>query len=59
MKSSTKNKVKGSVREAVGKVKEATGNAIGNPDLQDRGTAQRVVGKVERKVGDVKKVLGQ
>jgi len=59
MKSSTKDTVKGSVKEAVGKVKEATGNAIGNPDLQDRGTAQRVVGKVERKVGDVKKVLGQ
>jgi len=59
MKSSTKDKVKGSVNEAVGKVKEATGNAIGNPDLQDRGTAQRVAGKVERKVGDAKKVFGQ
>ena len=59
MKSSTKDKVKGSVKEAVGKVKEATGNAIGNPDLQDRGTAQRVAGKVERKVGDMKKVFGQ
>ena len=59
MKSSTKDKVKGSVNEAVGKVKEATGNAIGNPDLQDRGTVQRVAGKVERKVGGVKKVFGQ
>jgi uncharacterized protein YjbJ (UPF0337 family) len=59
MKSGTKDKVKGSVNEAVGKVKEATGNAIGNPDLQDRGTVQRVAGKVERKVGDAKKVFGQ
>ena len=59
MKSSTKDKVKGSVNEAVGKVKEATGNAIGNPDLQDRGTVQRVAGKVERKAGDAKKVFGQ
>jgi uncharacterized protein YjbJ (UPF0337 family) len=59
MKSSTKDKVKGSVNEAVGKVKEATGNAIGNPDLQDRGTVQRVAGKVERRVGDAKKVFGQ
>jgi len=59
MKSSTKDTVNGSVKEAVGKVKEATGNAIGNPDLQDRGTAQRVAGKVERKVGDVKKVFGK
>jgi uncharacterized protein YjbJ (UPF0337 family) len=47
------------VKEAVGKVKEATGNAIGNPDLQDRGTVQRVAGKVERKVGDVKNVFGR
>jgi uncharacterized protein YjbJ (UPF0337 family) len=59
MKSSTTDKVKGSVMEGVGKIKEATGNAIGNPDLQDRGTAQRVAGKVERKVGGVKKVFGQ
>jgi uncharacterized protein YjbJ (UPF0337 family) len=59
MKSSTKDKVKGSMKEGVGKVKEATGNAIRNPELQDRGTAQRVEGKVERKVGDVKKVFGQ
>jgi uncharacterized protein YjbJ (UPF0337 family) len=59
MKSGTKDKMKGSVNEAVGKVKEATGNAIGNPDLQDRGTVQRVAGKVERKVGDAKKVFGQ
>jgi len=27
--------------------------------LQDRGTVERVAGKVERKVGDVKKVFGK
>ena len=57
MNSSTKDKVQGSTREAAGKVKEATGKAIGNPDLQDRGTAEKVAGKVQRKVGDVKKVF--
>jgi uncharacterized protein YjbJ (UPF0337 family) len=30
---------------AVGKVKEETGNAIGNQDLEDRGTAEKVGGK--------------
>ena len=59
MKSSTKDKIQGTAKEAVGKVKEATGKAIGNPNLQDRGTAQKVAGKVERKVGDVKKVFGK
>jgi uncharacterized protein YjbJ (UPF0337 family) len=59
MNSSTTNKVKGTAREAVGKVKEETGKAVGNPDLQDRGTAEKVAGKVERKIGDVKKVFGK
>ena len=59
MSSSTHDKVKGTAKEAVGKVKEKTGEAIGNPDLQDRGTDEKVAGKVERKVGDVKKVFGK
>jgi uncharacterized protein YjbJ (UPF0337 family) len=59
MNSSTKDKVRGTARETVGKVKEETGKAIGNPNLRDRGTAEKVAGKVERKVGDVKKVFGK
>ena len=59
MNSSTKDKIEGTSKEAVGKVKEKTGEAIGNPDLEDRGTAEKVAGKVERKVGDVKKVFGK
>ena len=46
-------------KEAVGKVKEETGKAIGNQDLHHRGTAEKLDGKVERKVGDVKKVFGK
>jgi uncharacterized protein YjbJ (UPF0337 family) len=59
MNSSTHDKAEGRTKEAVGKVKEETGKAIGNRDLQDRGTAEKVGGKVERKVGDVKKVFGK
>jgi uncharacterized protein YjbJ (UPF0337 family) len=59
MSSSTEDKIKGTAKEATGKVKEETGKAIGNPDLQDRGTSEKVGGKVERKVGDVKKVFGK
>jgi uncharacterized protein YjbJ (UPF0337 family) len=59
MNSSTHDKVKGTAKEAVGKVKEETGKAIGNLDLRDRGTAEKVDGKVQRKVGDVKKVFGK
>ncbi len=59
MSSSTNDKIKGTAKEAVGKMKEETGKALGNPNLRDRGTAEKVEGKVERKVGDVKKVFGK
>lgn len=57
MDSSTTDKIKGNLHEAKGKVKEETGKAIGNPDLQDRGTGEKIGGKVEKKVGDIKKVF--
>jgi uncharacterized protein YjbJ (UPF0337 family) len=59
MKSSTKDKIEGTLREAKGKVKEESGKAVGNPDLRDRGTAEKVGGKIQKKVGDVKKVFGK
>ena len=59
MKSSTKDKIKGGFREAKGKVKEKAGNATGNPNLRDRGTAEKAGGKVQRKIGDLKKVFEQ
>lgn len=59
MRSSTKDKIKGTLREAKGKVKEESGKAIGNPNLRDRGTDEKVAGKVQKKVGDIKKVFGK
>jgi uncharacterized protein YjbJ (UPF0337 family) len=59
MDSSTTDKIKGNFHEAKGKVKEETGRATGNRDMEDRGTGEKVGGKVERKVGDVKKVFGK
>ena len=59
MKSSTKDKIKGGFEEAKGKVKEKAGKATGNPDLRDRGTAEKIGGKIQRKIGDVKKVFDQ
>jgi uncharacterized protein YjbJ (UPF0337 family) len=58
MRSSTKDRVKGRVQEAKGKLKEKAGRASRDPDLQDRGTAEKVGGRVQRKVGEVKKVFG-
>ena len=59
MSSSTNDKIKGTAKEVAGKVKEETGKAIGNPDLQDRGTVEKTEGKMERKVGEVKQVFGK
>mgnify|MGYP001796678617 CR=1 FL=1 len=59
MKSSTRDKIEGAAHEAKGKAKEVAGKVFGNPNLQAQGTAEKVAGKVERKVGDVKKVFGK
>ena len=49
-----KDQVKGRVEEAKGKVKEVTGHAVGNPDLEDRGSVQKVGGAVQKSYGDLK-----
>ena len=59
VKSSTKDKIKGRIDEAKGKVKEKTGEETGDSDLRDRGTGEKAVGKIQRKIGDVKKVFGK
>jgi uncharacterized protein YjbJ (UPF0337 family) len=59
MKSSTKDRLKGTFGEAKGKLKEKAGGATRDPDMQDRGTAEKVGGKVQRKVGEIKKVFGK
>ena len=59
MKTSTKDKIKGSAKEAAGKVKETAGRTTGNRDMEDRGTAEKAGGKIQKKVGDIKKVFGK
>ena len=59
MDSSTKDKAKGGLHEAKGTIKEKAGEATNNPDLRDRGTAEKTGGKIQSKVGDIKKVFGK
>jgi uncharacterized protein YjbJ (UPF0337 family) len=49
-----KDQIQGRVEETQGKIKEATGHAAGKPDLENRGTAEKVGGKVQKTYGDVK-----
>jgi uncharacterized protein YjbJ (UPF0337 family) len=49
-----KDQVKGRVEEVKGKVKEVAGRTVGNPNLEDRGTIQKVGGTVQKSYGDLK-----
>jgi uncharacterized protein YjbJ (UPF0337 family) len=59
MKSSTKDRLQGSARETKGKLKEKIGRTAGDLRTADRGTAEKAGGKVQRKVGEIKKVFGK
>jgi uncharacterized protein YjbJ (UPF0337 family) len=58
MKASTKDKAQGTFHEVKGQVKEKVGRATNNPDLEAEGRVEKIAGKVQRKIGQVKKVLG-
>ena len=58
MKSSTKDKVKGAFHEAKGAVKAMAGEITDNPKLEAKGKAEKIAGKVQGKIGQVKRVLG-
>jgi uncharacterized protein YjbJ (UPF0337 family) len=46
-----KNEVKGKARQIKGRVKEKAGEITGDRDLQDEGTAERVQGEIQQKIG--------
>jgi len=57
MKSSMKDKVKGKFHEAKGDVKEMAGKITDNPRLEAEGKGEKMAGKVQEKIGQVKTVL--
>ena len=57
MKDSTKDKVAGAVHDAKGTIKEKIGHATNNPNLEAEGQDEKVGGKIQKKVGDIEKVL--
>jgi uncharacterized protein YjbJ (UPF0337 family) len=59
MKPSTEDKAKGTFHAVKGKVKEKIGRALNNPDLEDEGQVEKIGGKVQKKIGQIEKVLGE
>jgi len=57
VKDSTEDKLKGKAHEVKGTVKEKAGKATNDPALEAEGKGEKVAGKVQKKVGDVEKVI--
>ncbi len=58
MKKNRKDQVKGLFHQAKGSVKEVAGKISDNPQLEAEGAGEKVAGKVQKKTGQVEKILG-
>ena len=59
MKSSTQDNAEGTLHKVKGKVKEAVGKIVGNADLETEGKIEKIGGKIQEKRGQIKKALGK
>lgn len=57
MKPSTKDQIKGKLHELKGKAKEKVGQVANNPNLEAEGHAEKIAGKVQRKLGRIEEVV--
>jgi uncharacterized protein YjbJ (UPF0337 family) len=57
MKPSTNDLAAGAVHEVKGKVKETVGRITNDPDLETEGQVENLAGKIQKKVGQIEKVL--
>jgi uncharacterized protein YjbJ (UPF0337 family) len=58
MKQSTKDELIGKAHELKGAIKQKAGQAANKPDLEAEGQGEKLGGKIQKKVGQVEKVLG-
>jgi uncharacterized protein YjbJ (UPF0337 family) len=59
MKSSTQDQVEGKLHTIKGSLKELAGKLSDNPKLEGEGIGEKITGKLQEKIGQVKKVLGK
>jgi uncharacterized protein YjbJ (UPF0337 family) len=57
MKPSTENQIAGKVHEVKGKLKEKAGQLTNDPDLEGEGLGERIAGKIQKKIGQVQKLV--
>ena len=51
------DQIKGSLKDAAGKVQRKTGEAIGSTEQEAKGAAKQVEGKAQKAVGDVRETV--
>jgi uncharacterized protein YjbJ (UPF0337 family) len=59
MKPSTRDEIAGKVHEVKGTIKEKVGELTNDSDLEGEGIGEKIAGKVQKKIGQVEKVLGK
>jgi uncharacterized protein YjbJ (UPF0337 family) len=59
MKPSIENQIAGKVHEVKGTIKEKVAQLTNDPDLEGEGIGEKIAGKVQKKIGQVQKVLGK
>jgi len=59
MKSSTKDQAQGKFHQVKGSAKDIAGKLTNNSKLENEGTDEKIAGKVQDKVGQVKKDVGK
>ncbi len=57
MNTGTKDEIMGAAHEVKGAVKATAGRAIGDSKLEAEGRVEKTAGKIQKKVGEVEKVL--
>jgi len=57
MTQSMKDKIRGTLHETKGTVKEKVGQVTNNPNLAAKGKIEKLAGKAQRKIGQIEKVL--
>ncbi len=57
MKPSTQDEIAGKIHEVKGKIKETAGHETNDPNLEGEGIGEKIVGKIQHKIGQLEKVV--
>jgi uncharacterized protein YjbJ (UPF0337 family) len=57
MKTSTTDKIKGKFHQVKGDVKEKAGQITNDPKLEAKGQDEKLGGKIQKKIGEIEKVI--